>query len=155
MKVYEIMSPNVKTMGKDKTILDVMKMMKKYDLGFIVIEENKKALGVITDRDIILLLANELSSSTNICKVMKKYIITVLDTDDVSTASDLMGQMQIKRLVVVNNKREIVGILSVSDMAKNLLTEEYAFDAFVEISYDYSTINLENDNLYQLSAFIF
>ena len=155
MKVFEVMTTTVITINKDATILDAMKIMKDKEVGFLVIEDDKKAIGVITDRDIVLSLAKEISPNTNISKIMKKYVITVNLNEDVSNASDIMGYMQVKRLVVINENDDIVGVLSLTDLARCPLTEEIALETLIEISYTYPTKYLETDNLFQISAYIF
>ena len=155
MKVSEVMTARVISIQKECSILDVMKLMKDKNVGFVVIEENKEAIGVITDRDIVLSLSKEISYHTSISKIMKKYVISINEKIDISEASDIMGYMQVRRLVVVNDSNKIVGVLSLSDLAKCTLTEEIALETLIEISYDYPTKNFENDNLFQISAYIF
>ena len=155
MNVSEVMTARVISTKKESSILDVMKLMKDKNVGFIIIEENKEAIGVITDRDIVLSLSKEISYHTNITKIMKKYVITINEKTTVSEASDIMGYMQVRRLVVINDHNKIVGVLSLSDLAKCTLTEELALETLTEISYDYPTKNFENDILFQISAYIF
>ena len=155
MKVSEVMTTKVISIKKDDTILYAMKVMKEKDVGFLIVEENKKALGVITDRDIVLALAKEISTNTNISKIMKKYVITVNLNEEISNASDVMGYMQVHRLVVTNDLDEIVGILSLTDLARHPLTEEVALETLIEISYSYPTKYLETDNILQTNAYIF
>ena len=155
MKVLEIMTARVISTKKESSILDVMKLMKDKNVGFVVIEEEKEAIGVITDRDIVLSLSKEISCNTNITKIMKKYVISINEKTPVDEASDIMGYMQVRRLVVVNDQNKIVGVLSLSDLAKCTSTEEIALETLIEISYDYPTRNFENDNIFQISAYIF
>ena len=155
MKVSEVMTARVISIQKECSILDVMKLMKDKNVGFVVIEEDKEAIGVITDRDIVLSLSKEISHHTSISKIMKKYVISINEKIDISEASDIMGYMQVRRLVVVNDLNKIVGVLSLSDLARCTLTEEMALETLIEISYDYPTKNFENDNLFQISAYIF
>ena len=155
MKVSEVMTARVISIQKECSILDVMKLMKDKNVGFVVIEENKEAIGVITDRDIVLSLSKEISYHTSISKIMKKYVISINERIEISEACDIMGYMQVRRLVVVNDSNKIVGVLSLSDLAKCTLTEEMALETLIEISYDYPTKNFENDNLFQISAYIF
>lgn len=155
MKVSEVMTTKVISIKKDDTILNAMKVMREKDVGFLIVEENKKALGVITDRDIVLALAKEISTNTNISKIMKKYVITVNLNEEISNASDVMGYMQVHRLVVTNDTDEIVGILSLTDLARHPLTEEVALETLIEISYSYPTKYLETDNILQTNAYIF
>ena len=155
MKVFDVMKSNAFTLKKENTILDVMKMMKEKDIGFVIIEENNEAIGIITDRDIVLSLAKEISVNTAIAKIMKKYVITIKETDDVTTASDMMGYMQVRRLVVTNDDNKITGVISITDLLRHSLTEESALEAMIEISYNYSTKDESNDILLQTKAFIF
>ena len=155
MKVFDVMKSNVFTLKKENTILDVMKIMKEKDIGFVIIEENNEAIGIITDRDIVLSLAKEISVNTAIAKIMKKYVITIKETDDVTTASDMMGYMQVRRLVVTNDDNKITGVISITDLLRHSLTEESALEAMIEISYNYSTKDESNDILLQTKAFIF
>lgn len=152
MRVADVMSKNIKSVNKEATILDVMKLMRNDDVGFVIIIEDNKPLGIITDRDILLILAKELSTSTNICKVMKKYIISIHQNDDIGTASDTMGIMQVRRLVVLDDFNNVVGVIGLSDIARNSFCEEYALSALIEISYDYST---KKESPLQISAYIF
>ena len=154
MRVFEVMNKDVITLKKESTILDAMKLMKEKEIGFLIIEENKEAIGVITDRDIVLSLSREISYNTNITKVMKKYVITIDEETEVSEASDLMGYMQVRRLVAINKDNKISGVLSISDLLRNPLTEDLALETMIEISYVYPTKIVEIDNILQTNVFI-
>ena len=154
MKLFEAMNKNVITVKKEVTILDVMRLMREKEIGFIIIEENNEAVGVITDRDIVLSLSRELSVTTPINKIMKKYVITASEETELEKATDIMGYMQIRRLVVVNNENKIVGILSTTDLLSNPLTENLALDTLIEISYNFPTKCEETEGLLQTNVFI-
>ena len=154
MKVIDVMSSNVITVTKETSILEVMKKMKEENVGFIVISEDEEAIGVITDRDIVLSLSKEIQTTTQIQKIMKKYVITIKSDTFVSEASDLMGYMQVRRLVVVDDNNKIVGVLSVTDLLKHQLTEEYALETMIEISYNYPTKSLNPDEIFKTNAYI-
>lgn len=154
MKLFEAMNKNVITVKKEVTILDVMRLMREKEIGFIIIEEDNEAVGVITDRDIVLSLSREISLTTPINKIMKKYVITASEETELEKATDIMGYMQIRRLVVVNNENKIVGILSTTDLLSNPLTENLALDTLIEISYNFSTKCEETEGLLQTNVFI-
>ena len=155
MKVIEVMSKNVVSVKKESSILDVMRLMREKNVGFVVIEEEDNPIGVITDRDIIISLSKELSVSTQIIKIMKKYVITIKDDKEISEASDLMGYMQVRRLVVVNESNKLVGVLSVTDLLKHQLTEEFALETMIEISYNFPTNSDEQTEIFKTNAYIF
>ena len=154
MKLFEAMNKNVITVKKEVTILDIMRLMREKEIGFIIIEEDNEAVGVITDRDIVLSLSRELSVTTPINKIMKKYVITASEETELEKATDIMGYMQIRRLVVVNNENKIVGILSTTDLLSNPLTENLALDTLIEISYNFPTKCEETEGLLQTNVFI-
>ena len=154
MKLFEAMNKNVITVKKEVTILDVMRLMREKEIGFIIIEEDNEAVGVITDRDIVLSLSREISLTTPINKIMKKYVITASEETELEKATDIMGYMQIRRLVVVNIENKIVGILSTTDLLSNPLTENLALDTLIEISYNFPTKCEETEGLLQTNVFI-
>ena len=155
MKVLDVMNKKVVTIKKDTSILDAMKVMRERNVGFLIIEEDNEALGIITDRDIVLILSKEISINTQVHKVMKKYVITIDEESEASIASDMMGYMQIRRLVVINKDNKIHGVISLSDLASTSQTEELALEALIEISYNYPTNTDEVDKFLQVSAYIF
>jgi predicted transcriptional regulator len=155
MKVLDVMKKNVIKVKKENSILEAIKIMKDKNIGFLIIEENDEAIGVITDRDITISMAKEISVNTRVEKIMKKYVITINKESDASTASDMMGYMQVRRLVVVDDNNKIAGVLSLTDLASNPETEELALETLIEISYNYPTKNDTSDNILQVSAYIF
>ena len=155
MKVSDVMKKDIITITKEATILEAIKIMKDKNIGFLIIKENNEAIGVITDRDIVLILAKEISINTSIIKVMKKYVITINLDEDITIASDMMGYMQVRRLVVVNDNNEVCGVLSLTDLATNTQTENLALETLIEISYNYPTKVDKTQDLLQVSAYIF
>ena len=153
MKIYEIMQRNIHSVSPSSSIKETINLMKKENIGFVVITEDKLPVGVITDRDLLMVIGKEINMDTPIEKVMKKYVIFVNQNDDVSDASDIMGYLQVRRLVVVNDFGHLVGIISVADLVRNVYTEEYGYEAITEISYDFSTLNDTTDKLLQISAY--
>ena len=153
MKISELMTRNVHTVTPITSIKDTIDLMRKENIGFIVITERQIPVGVITDRDLLMVVNKEINLQTQITKVMKKYVITINENCDVIDASDLMGYSQVRRLVVINDEGFLVGVISVSDLIKNVYTEEYGYAAITEISYDFSTTFNKCDSILQISAY--
>jgi CBS domain-containing protein len=112
--------------------LDVSKLMAKHRIGSIVVIEgnNKKPVGIITERDIIKKVSAQNKSADQVAvrHIMSSPLITVKSIDSVDTAAETITENKIKRLVVLEQDGSMVGILSVSDIAKKLakiLTEDY------------------------------
>ena len=112
--------------------LDVAKLMAKHRIGSIVVIEgnNKKPVGIVTERDIIKKVSAQNKSADQVAvrHIMSSPLITVKSIDSVDTAAETLAENKIKRLVVLEQDGSMVGILSVSDIAKKLakiLTEDY------------------------------
>jgi CBS domain-containing protein len=112
--------------------LDVAKLMAKHRIGSIVVIEgnNKKPVGIVTERDIIKKVSalNKSADQVAVRRIMSSPLITVKSIDSVDTAAETITENKIKRLVVLEQDGSMVGILSVSDIAKKLakiLTEDY------------------------------
>jgi CBS domain-containing protein len=112
--------------------LDVAKLMARHRIGSIVVIEgnNKKPVGIVTERDIIKKVSAQNKSADQVAvrHIMSSPLITVKSIDSVDTAAETITENKVKRLVVLEQDGSMVGILSVSDIAKKLakiLTEDY------------------------------
>jgi CBS domain-containing protein len=117
--------------------LDVAKLMAKHRIGSVVVIEgnnnnnNKKPVGIITERDIIKKVSAENKSADQVAvrHIMSSPLVTVNSIDSIDTAAETIAENKVKRLVVLEQDGSMVGILSVSDIAKKLakiLTEDYS-----------------------------
>lgn len=135
MIVKDIMTRTIVSVKSDTPILEVMKLMRESNLGFIVIKDNE-VLGVITDRDVVISLSLTYKLNDPINLIMKKHLVCIDEYANINDASDLLGNMQVRRLLVVNSINNLVGILSIADLARHVLLEDNALEALTEISYD-------------------
>lgn len=123
MKVKKLMKTDV---GYCSAIDDLTKaagIMHLKDCGAVpVVDDEKKLVGIITDRDICLALAelDKKASEIKVGEVIKKRIVACAETDDLKTALKKMKKIKVKRLPVVDKNREIVGILSITDFLVSL-----------------------------------
>jgi CBS domain-containing protein len=113
--------------------LDVAKLMAKHRIGSIVVIEgkNKSPVGMVTERDIIkkVTAQNKSADQVAVRHIMSSPLITVKSIDSIDTAAETIAENRVKRLVVLEQDGSMVGILSVSDIAKKLakiLTEDYS-----------------------------
>ena len=119
MKVRDIMTTDVVFANKDDSVLTVAKLMKHHNVGAIPIVENaEKVLGMVTDRDIVLNMAdyNFDPANTFALKLMTDKLYTVKPEADLSSALALMKKQQIRRLPVMEDNK-LVGMLSIGDIA--------------------------------------
>ena len=119
MKVKTIMTKDVAFCHPSDDLIKAVEIMWRKDCGVVpVIDENRKVIKMITDRDVAICLAsqNRRASEIKISELAKGKIVACPADDDVETALKKMKRKQIKRLPVVNKKRELVGILSITDV---------------------------------------
>lgn len=110
----------------DSSLEDIAKAMKRYDVGMVIIKENNKIKGIITDRDIVTkILANK---DNKIKEYLTTNLVSIDINSDINEAIDLMKKHKIKRLLVKKNNK-LVGVLSLSDLLNtvdnNILIETY------------------------------
>ena len=121
MNVSEIMSREVKIVSPDDTLTQAAQIMKEIDAGVVPVGENDRLVGMLTDRDITIRAVAE-GKSPDQClvrDVMSPAILYVFDDTSVDEAARNMGELQVRRLPVVNHDKRLVGILSLGDIAIN------------------------------------
>lgn len=116
MKVKDIMSKNLIICSSDINVINISNIMKKYNIGFIPIKKNKKIIGVITDRDIVInIISNKVNNDSSIENYVNNNIIHIGENSSIDKCLNIMKKNKVKRLIVVN-KEKIVGVISLSDI---------------------------------------
>lgn len=131
----EIMTRNVTTGSRGMTLQDVSKIMRDGDMGALPIVENNTLIGIVTDRDIVVRgIAEGRESSTDIAEVMTSEIFSVKPDDFVFEAIRLMGDKQVRRMPVVSENGDLVGIIAMADVALETEDEREIAETLEEIS---------------------
>lgn len=126
MLVREIMRDKAEVIHFDHSVQEAAQMMKKGNFGSLPVEQNDKMVGMITDRDItIRVVAEGLDpKSTKVIDCMTEGISYCYEDEDAEAVSRKMASVQVRRLPVVNRNKKLVGIISLTDMAKNARNEK-------------------------------
>ncbi len=130
MQVSEIMTENPVMIDKNSSIADAAKKMRDEDCGVLPVGDLQNLEGMITDRDItIWAVAEELNlQQSTVADIMSTEIITCHAADDLGKAADIMSLNGVRRLVVKDDNQEVVGIVSISDLMKNIGDENVTDD---------------------------
>ena len=118
--VKEIMHSDVKTARPDSAVSDVVEKMNRFDIGSIVIVQEKRPIGIITERDVLRKVVEHFLDPS-ICKakeIMTTPIVTLEEDSSVTDAMKLMAGRRIKRLPIVRNQ-ELEGIVTATDLIRN------------------------------------
>ncbi|HJV83450.1 CBS domain-containing protein [Noviherbaspirillum sp.] len=127
MRVAEAMSRDVHVANPDQSLIEAAKMMAEGDYGVLPIGENDRLVGMITDRDIVVrALAQGKSGDTKIRDVMSEDVKYCFEEDDLDDVARNMGDLQIRRLPVVNRDKRLTGIVSLGDISTTGETEPVA-----------------------------
>lgn len=120
MKVQEVMGRDVETVRPTQSVKDVAQRMDRQGIGYFPVCDKRGLVGVITDRDITCrLVADALDpAATKVREIMTKGVAYCFDDDDLSTAVHLMEQNRIRRMPVLDRAEHLVGILSLTDVAR-------------------------------------
>jgi CBS domain-containing protein len=126
MKVKKLMVKDILMCAADDPVLSVAKKMMDHKIGMLpVLEDNlsKKPIGVLSDQDIIkhVVINKARVETTTAGKVCTKKILSVDPQDDVEKAVEIMKKNDVKRVLVIDDLGEVVGILSRADIIKELL----------------------------------
>jgi len=117
--VRDIMSRNVKTVRTGDTVLDVVRKMNKFEIGSLIVTNNGRPVGIITERDILAKIVEQrLDPEAVLARhIMSSPLITVDPNTPLEEAARIMAERQIKRLPVVEGG-ELVGIISSTDIVR-------------------------------------
>ena len=117
MIIREVMTPNPRSDSPSDSIQNAACIMRDEDAGAVPVVDNGRAIGIVTDRDIVVRVVAEGGQLNRpIRDIVTGSLVSA--TPDMSTreAAQLMSDHQIRRLPVVENDR-LVGIVSIGDLA--------------------------------------
>lgn len=119
MKVREIMTPGVEVIDAGAALQEAGEKMRLLNVGSLPVYDGEQLVGMITDRDITVRATADGADprSALVRDAMTWDVSYVFDDQDVKDAAKLMEERQIRRLLVVDGGRKVVGIVSLGDIA--------------------------------------
>lgn len=120
MKVKEIMH-NVDKVDSNVSISEAAKLMDLKSSGSILVEENNKVIGIMTERDILrkVVAKGKNPDELKVKDIMNYPVLTIEANQDIMEASRIMDKERIRRLVVTENDK-IVGKVTANSISRNL-----------------------------------
>jgi signal-transduction protein with cAMP-binding, CBS, and nucleotidyltransferase domain len=121
MKVRDLMTGNLIRCQSTAPISEAARLMRDHNIGDVVVSKNGKACGIVTDRDIVVrALAEHMDpDKTDLDAICTRELITVSPDQSTAEAVTLMKTRAIRRVAVKENG-DVVGILSLGDLALQL-----------------------------------
>ena len=119
MFVKDVMSTNPVSFASAETAAAAARLLSRHNIGALPVVQGKRLVGIVTDRDLVLrcVAAGASAEETPVARVMSQRLVTVSPEDSLQTAAEKMSAEQVRRLPVTEG-RELVGMLSLGDLAK-------------------------------------
>ena len=120
------MTRHVEVIHPDATLREAAQKMKTLDVGPVPVCDGERLQGMLTDRDITIRATAEGRdpNTTRVRDVMTPDMVYCFEDQDVREAARIMEERQIRRLVVLNRDKRLVGIVSLGDLATQTSDEE-------------------------------
>lgn len=135
MQVTDVMTRRAETIGPGDTLQEAARRMRALGIGALPVCENDRLVGMLTDRDVVIraVADGRDPAGTPVRAAMTPQVIYCFEEEPLENAARLMEERSIRRLMVLDADKRLVGILSVDDLA--LVARELAADV-VESSRD-------------------
>lgn len=120
MKIQDIMSADPSTVTPDTPITEAARLMKDHNIGMLPVVESegsRRLVGVVTDRDITIRhVAEGHLSDCPVREVMTGNVSTCKAHENVDRVMSLMAQEQVRRIPIVDDRGDLVGVISQADI---------------------------------------
>jgi CBS domain-containing protein len=135
MLLKEVMTPHVEVVHPDAPLAEAAEKMKTLDVGPLPVCDGERLVGMITDRDITIraTAAGRDPKTTKVRDVMTEEVFFCFEDQDLQDAAEIMERAQIRRLVILNREKRLVGIVSLGDLAVHTGPEELADEELAEV----------------------
>ena len=120
MRITDVMSRFIHTVESSATIGDAARVMGIFDVGALPVVDNGELVGIVTDRDLCVRGMGEgLHPGTSVARVMTADVRTCHGDDTAEQVLDRMSDEQIRRMPVCSRHGDLVGLVSLADLARS------------------------------------
>ncbi|MEU5721013.1 CBS domain-containing protein [Micromonospora sp. NPDC047738] len=121
-RVSDVMTKQVVYLPAETMLDEAARVMKESDIGDVVVTDGATLAGMLTDRDIVVRAVAERANpaTTTIGSVITREVVMIEQHATASEAATLMRERNIRRVLVCDSDRKLVGIVSLGDLAMQL-----------------------------------
>lgn len=115
----------VSSIHPDATVFDAIKRMAEEDIGSLVVKENGRLVGIITERIYArnVILKGKSSPKTPVRDIMATRVVCVRPDNTVEECMAIMTEKTVRHLPVLE-KKQLVGLLSIGDLVKSIIDDQ-------------------------------
>lgn len=119
MKINEFITREPHCIGPDATLMEAADDMKTLDVGILPVCQDNELVGMVTDRDIAIRGVAEGADpkTTMVREIMSRVVVYCFEDQDVKEAAEMMERNRVRRLPILDRRQNVVGILSLGDLA--------------------------------------
>jgi len=109
----------------DTTVLDAIIVMADKAIGSLIVMDDDKLLGIVTERDYArkVIIKGRSSNTTRVSEIMTTEVFTTSSTESVNKCMSLMTEKRIRHLPVLEDNR-VVGIISIGDLVQAIISDQ-------------------------------
>jgi CBS domain-containing protein len=134
MKVRDAMTPDVQLCTPDDTLRDAAEAMAALGVGLLPVTDNERLVGMVSDRDIAIRgVGMGRGPDSRVADVMTSDVKYCFEDQDLTEITRNMGEIQVRRLPVLDRHKRLVGIIALGDIAQRTASNG-AGDALNQIS---------------------
>lgn len=110
------------TVLPETSVIDAARAMRDRNVGSVIVYEEGSVIGILTDRDVVLALADGrlVDPDQPVSEIMTRNPVCLASRDDVDTGLARMRSHGVRRMPVLNDQGELVGIVSLDDMLMHM-----------------------------------
>lgn len=122
MQVKDVMTTGIACVDTKSSAADAAKKMKDQNVGTVLVVDSDQVAGLVTDRAIVTKIVADKQDpkSVPIGDIMTKHVVGCRESDDIMDAVKTMGERKVRRLPVVNDRDQLVGVVSLADIAQEM-----------------------------------
>ena len=111
------------TVDSKKSVIEALTIMAKYKIGALIVTNEAKMVGVISERDYAreIILEGKSSKDTKVEEIMTRKVLTLSADDKFEKGLEIMTQKRIRHMPVVDGK-ELIGMVSQGDLVKEMIS---------------------------------
>lgn len=115
----------VATISPNATVYDAIKKMADENIGSLVVLDEDKLVGIITERHYArnVMLKGKSSPNTNVGEIMSTHVVCARPEQTVEESMAIMTERGVRHLPVLDHK-QVIGIISIGDLVKNIISEQ-------------------------------
>lgn len=136
MQVREIMSSAIHIIDQSASIHSAAQQMRDLDVGMLPVKTDGRIVGTVTDRDITVraTASGADPEATRVGEVMSGAVFSCTDEDDLEQAAQIMEDRRVRRLLVADRSGQLVGMLSLADLARHVEVSDLSAEILSEVS---------------------